>query len=128
MENVNLSVNLEEGTESYSQGCRSLLSIGGGQFALLPQFFPIFKIRGMNLDYIFFQVSKLSEDQMKKKVFTKNGRIFSRIEVKTKKSLLQKWKTFSTISGEDLCSDADQSQIMGEDADSHHAQITWGIQ
>ena len=42
------------------QGCRSLLSIGG-----------------MNRDEDLFQVSKLSEDQNKKKVFTKNGTVFS---------------------------------------------------
>ena len=47
----------------------------------------------MNLDRDFFQVSKLSEDQ--KKVFTKNGTLFS------------------PNSSGDLRSDADQSQIIG---------------
>ena len=48
---------------------------GGGEFAILPQIYPIFNIGGMNLDHDFFQVNKLSEDQ--KKVFTKNGILFS---------------------------------------------------
>ena len=48
----------------------------------------------MNLNHDFFQVSKLSEEQ--KKVFTKNGTLFSR-----------------NLSG-DLRSDAHQSQIIGE--------------
>ena len=40
----------------------------------------------MNLDHDFFQVSKLGEDQ-KKKIFTKNGRFYPRIQVETKKLL-----------------------------------------
>ena len=39
----------------------------------------------MNLDHDFVQVSKLNEDQKKKKNFTKNGTFFSQIQVKTKK-------------------------------------------
>ena len=74
----------------------------GGEFAILAQFFPIFNIGGMNLDHDLFQVSKLSENQ-KKKVFTKNGTLFSlRTQVKTKKKgLHQKWNTFTPNSGED---------------------------
>ena len=64
----------------------------------------------MNLEHEFFQVSKLSEEQKwntffpnsgedQKKVFTKNGALFSPI-----------------LSG-DLRSDARQSQIIGGDAD-----------
>ena len=44
----------------------------------------------MNLDHDFFQVSKLSEEQ--KKVFTKNGTIFSPNSGEDqKKGLHQKW-------------------------------------
>ena len=62
----------------------------------------------MNLDHDFVQVSKLSEDQ-KKKIFTKNGTLFSQ-----------------NSSGH-LCSDALQSQIIGEDTDVDHTQIIGGI-
>ena len=34
----------------------------------------------------------------------------------------------SPNSSEDQCSDADQSQIIGGDADVDHTQIIWGIQ
>ena len=51
------------------------------------------------------QVSKSTEDQTKKKVFTKNG------------------KLFSLNSSGDLRSDAHQSQIIGRDADEDHTQI-----
>ena len=37
-----------------------------GQFAILPQFCPIFNIGGMKLDHYFFHVSKSSEDQKKR--------------------------------------------------------------
>ena len=37
----------------------------GVQFAILPQFFPIVNIGGMNLNHDFVQMSKLSEDQKK---------------------------------------------------------------
>ena len=60
----------------------------------------------MNLDHDFFQVSKLSEDQ--KKVFTKNGTLFS------------------SNSRGDLRSDVHQSQIIGGDADENHTQIIGG--
>ena len=60
----------------------------------------------MNLDHDFVQVSKLSEDQ--KKVFTKNGTLFS-----------------PNSSGH-LRSDAHQSQIIGEDADVDHTQTIGG--
>ena len=56
----------------------------------------------------FFQVSKLSEEQ-KKKVFSKNGTLFS------------------PNSSGDLRSDAHQSQIIGGDADVDHTQIIGGI-
>ena len=58
----------------------------------------------------FFQVSKLSEEQKKKQVFTKNGNLF--------------FPNSST----DLRSDAHQSQIIGGDADEDHTQIIGGIQ
>ena len=61
----------------------------------------------MNLDHNFFQVSKLSEEQ--------------------KKDLHQKWNTFSPNSSGDLRSDAQQSQIIGGDADVDHTQIIGGI-
>ena len=71
------------------------------------QFFPIFSIGGVNLDHNFIQVSKLSEDQ-KKKIFGQDERLFS------------------ANSSEDQRSDADQSQIIGGDADVDHTQIIGG--
>ena len=71
------------------------------------QFYPIFSIGGMSLDHDFVQVSKLREDQ-KKKLFTKNGTLFS-----------------PNLNG-DLCSDADHSQNIGRDADVDHTQIIGG--
>ena len=62
----------------------------------------------MNLDHNFVQVSNLSEDQRKKKVFTKNGTLFS------------------PNSSKHLRSDAHQSQIIGEDADVDHTQTIGG--
>ena len=87
----------------------SLLSIVG-EFAILPQFCPIFNIGGNEARPRFFQVSKLSEDQ------------------KTKTGFHQKWKPliFSPNCSGDLCSDAHQSQIIGGDADEDHTQIIWG--
>ena len=115
------------------QGCRSLLSIGG-----------------MNLDNDLFQVSKLSEDQNKKKVFTKNGTVFSpntgedqkkqrssptmeqffpQIQVKTKKKVfIKNGALISPNSSGDLRSDVHRSQIVGGDADVDHTQIIRGIQ
>ena len=58
----------------------------------------------MNLDHDFVQVSKLSEDQKIKKVFAKNGTLFS-----------------PNSSGH-LRSDAHQSQTIGGDADVDHTQ------
>ena len=83
---------------------------GGGEFAILPQFWPIFNIGGDEPQPRFFQVSKLSEDQKKKQkqVFIKNGNLF-----------------FPNWSG-DLRSDAHQSQIIGGDADEDHTQIIGG--
>ena len=46
----------------------------GGEFAVLPQFFPIFNIGGMKLDQVCFHISILSET--KKEVFTGNWRVF----------------------------------------------------
>ena len=75
------------------QGCRSLLSIGGGgEFAILPQFCPIFNIGGMNLDHDFDQVSKLSEDR-KKRSSLKMEHFPNSGEVQ-KKGLHQKWNSF----------------------------------
>ena len=65
------------------------------KFAISPQFCPIFNVGRMNLGHDFVQVSKLSEDQ-KKKVFTKNGTLFSpnSDEDQKKRGLHQKWNTF----------------------------------
>ena len=57
----------------------------------------------MNLDHDFFEVSKLSEDQEMEHFFSPN-------------------------SGKDLRSDAQQSQIIGGNADEDHTQIIGGIQ
>ena len=97
------------------QGWRYSLSIG----RIISNFTPIlpyFQHWGMNLDHDFFQVRKLSEDQ--KKVFTKDGRLFSpnsSEDQKTAPNILQR-------------SDTDQSQIIGGDADVSHSQITGGRQ
>ena len=48
---------------AYNQGCRSLLSIGGDNLQFYPNFALFSTLGGMNLDYDFFQVSKLSKDQ-----------------------------------------------------------------
>ena len=61
----------------------------------------------MKRDQDFFQVIKLSEDQ-KKKVFTRNGTLFS------------------PNSSTDLRSDAHQSQIIGGEADEDHPQVVGG--
>ena len=64
----------------------------------------------MNLDRDFAQMSKLSEDQKKKKVFTKNETLFC------------------PKSSEHLRSDAHQCQIIGGDADVDHTQTIRGRQ
>ena len=105
----------------YKQGCRFLLSIGGDNLQFHLNFALFLTLGEMNLDYDFVQVSKLREDQ--KKVFTKNGTLFSTNsgEDQKKKGLHLKWNTFSpnSLSGH-LRSDAHQSQIIGGDADVHH--------
>ena len=65
----------------------------------------------MNLDYDFFHISKLSEDQ-RKKVFTKIGRVF--------------FPEFNCCRPTSSDSDADQGQIIGRDADVDHSQIIGG--
>ena len=76
------------------EGCRSLLSIGGDNLQVYPNFALFSTLGRMNLDHDFVQVSKLSEDQ--KKVFIKNGAFFPQIQVKTtkKKGFHQKGNTF----------------------------------
>ena len=64
----------------------------------------------MNLDHDFVRVSKLSEEQNKKKVFIKNGTLFS------------------PKSTGDLRSDAHQSEIIEREADEDRIQIFGGIQ
>ena len=63
----------------------------------------------MNLDHDFVQVSKVSEDPKKQKVFTKNEALFS------------------PNSGGHLRSDVHQSQIIVGDADVDHTQSIGGI-
>ena len=79
---------------------------GGENLQFYPNFALFSTLGGMNLDHDFFQVSKLSEDQ--KKVFTKNGILFS------------------PNSSGDPRSDAHQSQTIGGDADVDHTQIIGG--
>ena len=66
----------------------------------------------------------------KKKVFTKNGTLFSPNsgEDQKKRSSPKMKHLFSPNSSEDLRSDAHQSQIIGGDADEDHIQIVGGIQ
>ena len=56
----------------------------------------------------FFPPNSGEDQKTKKKVFTKNGSLFS------------------PNSRGDLLSDAHQSQIIGGDADVDHTQIVWG--
>ena len=77
----------------------------------------------MNLDHDFVQESKLSEDP--KKVFTKNGALFSPNsgedqKKKKKRSSPKKKHFFPLNSSGHLRSDAHHSQIIGEDANVHH--------
>ena len=116
-----------------------MLSIKGDNL----QFCPIFHIGGdENLDHDFVQVSKLSEDQKtehffpqiqvktkKKKVFTKNGTLFSPNSDEDQKKIRSSPKVehfFSPNSSGDLRSHAHQSQIIGGDADEDHTQIIGG--
>ena len=80
----------------------------GGIICNFTPILPYFQHWGVNLDQVFFQVSKSSED--KKKVFTRNGTLFS------------------SNSSTGLRSDAHQILIIGEDADEDHIQIVSGIQ
>ena len=64
----------------------------------------------MNLDHNFFQVSKLSEDQQKKRSSPKMEDFFPRIQVKTCAQMQTRVK------------------LLGGDADVDHAQIIGGIQ
>ena len=82
----------------------------------------------MNLDQDFFQVTKFIEDQ-KKKVFIRNGTLFSPNsgENQKKTSSPEMEPFFSLNSSTDLRSDAHQSQIIGGDAGEDHTQIVGGI-
>ena len=84
----------------------------------------------MNLDHVFFQVSKLNEDQQKKRSSPKMEHFFPQIQVKTKrkkkKVFTKNGTLFSSNSSGLLRSDAHQSQIIGGDADVDHTQIIEG--
>ena len=104
------------------QWCRFILSIGGDNLQFHPNFAPFSKLGRMKHDHYCFHVSKSSEDQKrssrkiwrvfvpkikrrpKKNVFTENWSFCPRKPVKIKKSpkIIQR-------------SDADHSQIIGED-------------
>ena len=79
----------------------------------------------MNLDQDFFQVSKLSEDQ--KKVFTRNGTLFSPNSVEDQKKKKVFTRNGTHFLSADLRSDAHQSQIFGGDVDEDHTQIVGGV-
>ena len=103
-----------------------MLSIGEDILQFYPNFALFSRLGGMNLDHDFVQVSKLSEDQ-KKKVVTKNEHFFPQIQMKTKKKVFIKNGTlFSPISSGHLRSDAHQSQTIGGDADLDHIQTIGG--
>ena len=110
------------------QGCRSLLSIGGGgEFAILPQFCPIFNIGGMNLDHDFDQVSKLSEDR-KKRSSLKMEHFPNSGEVQ-KKGLHQKWNSFfPRIQVDTYAQMHTRVKLLGGDVDVDHTQTIGGIQ
>ena len=112
----------------YSQGCRSLLIIGGDNLQFYPNFALFSTLGGMNRDHDFYQVSKLSEDQKNKKRSSPKPEPFfsSNSSEDQKKGLHQKWNTFSPNSCGDLHSDANQSQIIGGNAHVDHTQIIGG--
>ena len=85
-----------------------MLSIGGGVIRNFTLTFPYFQHWGDEPRPRLFQVSKLSEDQKQKKVFTRNGTLFS------------------PNSSTNLRSDAPQSQIIEGDAGEDHTQIVGG--
>ena len=84
----------------------------------------------MNLDHDFFQVSKSSEDQIKKRSSPELEHFFSPSsgEDQKKKSSPETLHFFSPNSSRDLRSDAHQSQIIGGELDENHTQIVGGIQ
>ena len=93
-----------------NQGCKSLLSIGGDNLQFYPNFALFSTLGGMNLEHDLFSGEQIKWRQKKKeKIFTTNETIFS------------------ANSGEDLRSDAHQSQIIGGDADEDLTQIIGGI-
>ena len=103
----------------YSQGCKSLLSIGGDNLQFYPNVSLFSTLGGINLDHDFFHVSKLSEDQKKN--------FFLQIQVKSKKKVFTKNRTlFSPNSSGNLGSDAHRSQIIGGYANEDHTQIIGG--
>ena len=81
----------------------------GNNLQFYPNFALILTFGGMNLDQDFFQVSKLSEDQKKRKRSSPEMEHFC-----------------SPNSGEGLRLDAHQSQIVGGDTDEDHTQIVGG--
>ena len=95
----------------YSQWCKSLLSIGGDNLQFYPNFALFLTLKGINLDHDFFQVSKLSEDQTMEHFFSPNS---DEDRKKKKKKVFTKNGTlFSPNTGKDLRSGAHQSQIIG---------------
>ena len=113
---------------SSSQGCRSLLSIGGDNLQFYPTFGLFSTLEEMNLDHDFVQVSKLSENQ-KKSSSPKREHFFPKFRWGPEKKFFTKNGTLlSPNSSVHLRSYAHQSQIIGGDAVTDHTQTIGGIQ
>ena len=95
------------------------------------EFYPNFALfstlGGMNFDHDFVQVSKLSEDQKKKRFSPKLNSFSPNSDEDQKKRPSSKMEHFfSPTSSGHLRSDAHQSQTIGADADLDHIQtIGW---
>ena len=109
-------------------GVPIFVELGGDNLEFYPNFALFSTLGGMNLDLYFVQASKLNEDQ--KKVFTKNGTLFSPNsgEDQKKRSSPNVEHFFSPYSSGHLRSDAHQSEIIRGDAYVDHTQAIGGIQ
>ena len=83
----------------------------------------------MNLNQDFLQVSKLSEDQKKRRSLPKMEDFFPQIQVKTKKKgLHQKWNAFFPRIEVETCAQVQtRAKLLGRDADIDHTQINGRI-
>ena len=73
----------------FDSGADLCWALGGDNLQFYPNFALFSTLGGMNLDHNFVQVWKFSEDQK-----NANGTLFSQIQVKTKKRVFIKNRTF----------------------------------